>query len=300
MVPALILASGLIVSTWVDLEWRIIPDEISLGGVMVGLVVSAFIPALHKGPAPEILMTGSAVSFILAGSCMGLHLFKIVRRKIPLEREDKEVFVVALSLLALQWGALIVAQHIPSLTASFAALADAFQGVVIGGCSLWVTGLLGEVVITKRVVTEYDFKGMVDDPKALLADLHSNSYVDGQGNLQPAFREVKAAEDLKLGPVFEVKRKEIFDMLYAVDEGGVMGWGDVKLLAAAGAFLGWQLACVAFFVAPFFGAVAGLFKMLRKQDTAIAYGPFLAIGILVSLYWGDSVIRWVLQMYSIN
>ncbi len=300
IIPALILLSGLIVASWVDIEWRIIPDEISVGGIAVGLLVSALIPGLHKGPATEVLLTGSTVSLILAGSCMGLHLIKILRRKLPFEREDKEIFAVGLTLLALQWTALVAARMIPGLAVYLSALADAFQGVIVGACSLWVTGLLGEVIITKRIVTEFDFKGIVDDPLALLADLQAHSYIDALGNLQPAFREVKVVGNLKLGHAFEPKRKDIFEMLYAVDEGGVMGWGDVKLLAMAGAFLGWQLACVAFFVAPFFGAVAGLVKMLRKQDTAIAYGPFLAMGIVVSLFWGDKVIRWVLQMYSIS
>ncbi len=300
VIPSLVLTAGLIVATWVDLEWRIIPDEVSLGGIVVGLFLSALIPGIHKGPAVEILSMGSTVSFILAGSCMGLHLFKVLRRKMPFEREDKEIFIIGITLLGLQWGSIMLARSVPMLTVSFAALADAFQGVIIGGCSLWVTGLLGEIVITKRVVTEFDFKGIVDDPLALLADLRKHSYIDEQGNLQPAFREVKTVEKLKLSMAFEPKRKDIFEMIDAIDEGGVMGWGDVKLLAMAGAFLGWSLTVIAFFIAPFFGAAAGLVKMLRKQDTAIAYGPFLAMGILASLYWGDRVIRVVLQMYSTN
>jgi leader peptidase (prepilin peptidase)/N-methyltransferase len=85
-----------------------------------------------------------------------------------------------------------------------------------------------------------------------------------------------------------------------VDEGGVMGWGDVKFLAMAGAFLGWQLAVVAFFIAPFFGAFFGLIKIVRRQDSAIAYGPFLAVGILCSLFWGELITRWVLSMYGMN
>ena len=300
LVPACVLIGGLIVASFVDLDWRIIPDEISVGGMWAGLVLSIIFPQLHKGPSSGVLLTGSMVAFILAGTCMALHLFKLFQRKIAMDEEEKKLFLLGTAFLLLQWSLMTLSGVLACCSVPFAALADALQGVIIGACVLWVTGLIGEVLITKRVVTEFDFKGMVDDPIALLKVLREAGYVDGQGNLQCTFRDVKVAADLKLAPVFEAKRTEIFEMLQAVDEGGVMGWGDVKFLAMAGAFLGWQLAVVAFFIAPFFGAFFGLIKILRRQDSAIAYGPFLAIGILFSLFWGDAVIRWVLSMYGMN
>ncbi len=298
LVPAFTLVGGLIVASFVDLDWRIIPDEISVGGMWAGLLLSAVFPVLHKGAFPDILVVGSMVSFILAGLCMALHLLKLFQRKAAMDDEDKKIFLLGTIFLLLQWALLTLTRIVPSYYLALAGLADALQGVLTGACVLWATGLLGEVLITKRVVTEFDFKGMVDDPVGVLKALEKAGYVDAQGNLQQAFRDVKAVEDLKLVPVFESKRAEIFEMLQSVNEGGVMGWGDVKLLAMAGAFLGWQMVFVAFFVAPFFGAIFGLVKMLRRQDTAIAYGPFLAIGILVSLYWGQGVIRWVMGMYG--
>jgi leader peptidase (prepilin peptidase)/N-methyltransferase len=300
LVPAFVLIGGLVVASFVDLDWRIIPDEISVGGMWAGFVLSILFPVLHKGPSFEVLLTGSMVSFVLAGTCMSLHLLKLFQRKIPMDDDDRKIFLLGTSFLLLQWSLMTLADVLPLFSVVFRALADSLQGAVIGACALWVTGLIGEVLITKRVVTEFDFKGMVDDPVALLKALQAAGYVDDRGNLQTSFRDVKTAADLKLVSAFEVKRGDIFEMLQAVDEGGVMGWGDVKFLAMAGAFLGWQLAVVAFFVAPFFGAAFGLIKMLRRQDSAIAYGPFLAVGILCSLYWGDIIIRWVLGMYGMN
>lgn len=300
LVPALILIGGLVVASFVDLAWRIIPDEISVGGMWLGFILSAVFPMLHKGPSSGVLMTGSMVAFILAGICMALHLLKLFQRKMPLDAEDRGVFMLGTAFLILQWACLILAQALPFAEAAFSALADALQGALIGACALWVTGLIGEVMITKRVVTEFDFKGMVDDPLALMKALEAAGYVDAQGNMQPLFHDVKLVTDLKLDPAFESRRADIFEMLQAVNEGGVMGWGDVKFLAMAGAFLGWQMAVVAFFVAPFFGAAYGLVKLLRRQDTAIAYGPFLAIGILASLFWGDIILRWAMGMYGMN
>jgi len=300
LVPACVLIGGLIVASFVDLDWRIIPDEISVGGMWVGLALSIIFPVLHKGPSSGVLWTGSMVSFILGGTCMALHLLKLFQRKMPMDEDDKKILLLGTAFLLLQWSLMTFARVLPCCSVPLAALADALQGAIIGACMLWATGLIGEVLITKRVVTEFDFKGMVDDPVALLKALEVAGYVDARGNLQRTFRDVKTAAGLKLVAEFEVKRADIFEMLQEVEEGGVMGWGDVKFLAMAGAFLGWQLAVVAFFIAPFFGAFFGLIKILRRQDSAIAYGPFLAVGILCSLFWGDLVIRWVMGMYGMN
>jgi leader peptidase (prepilin peptidase)/N-methyltransferase len=72
-----------------------------------------------------------------------------------------------------------------------------------------------------------------------------------------------------------------------------MGGGDVKLMAMVGAFMGWKLALLAFFIAPFFGAVYGIVEKIRTKDSAIAYGPFLVLGALVSLFWGEGIIVWI-------
>ena len=78
-----------------------------------------------------------------------------------------------------------------------------------------------------------------------------------------------------------------------------MGGGDIKLMALIGAFLGWKLAVLAFFIAPFFGAVFGIIEKIRTKDTAIAYGPFLALGALISLFWGDPILAWIMRGYGL-
>jgi len=72
-----------------------------------------------------------------------------------------------------------------------------------------------------------------------------------------------------------------------------MGGGDVKLLAMIGAFLGWQQALLTFFVAPFFGAVIGIVNLLAKKDHTIAYGPFLALAAILSMFWADRIILFI-------
>ncbi len=168
LVSYLIMTCGFIVATFVDLEHRIIPDEVSVGGMFVGLLLSLLIPELHGLP------------------------------------RGGGLFPYFLSF----WRSIL--------------------GVLIGGGSIYAMGLLGELIFKKEA----------------------------------------------------------------------MGGGDVKLMAMVGAFLGWKYALLAFFIAPFFGAVYGIIEKIRTKDSTIAYGPFLVLGSLISLFWGDLIIARILVGYG--
>jgi leader peptidase (prepilin peptidase)/N-methyltransferase len=70
-----------------------------------------------------------------------------------------------------------------------------------------------------------------------------------------------------------------------------MGMGDVHLMGAAGAFLGPIPTVVAFFVAPFFGLAWAVFQMFFKKTRQIPYVPFLSLGILTVMIFHD----WIFQ-----
>jgi leader peptidase (prepilin peptidase)/N-methyltransferase len=74
-----------------------------------------------------------------------------------------------------------------------------------------------------------------------------------------------------------------------------MGGGDVKFLAMIGAFLGWQKALLVFFIAPFFALIFGLANLIRKKDHTLPYGPFLAAAAVVSVFWADKIISFLLS-----
>jgi leader peptidase (prepilin peptidase) / N-methyltransferase len=163
LLPYLVMVSGFIVATFVDFEHRIIPDEVSIGGMIAGVIFSIFIPELH-----------------------GQHTF---------------------------WqGALW-----------------SIVGLLVGGGSIYLMGILGDVIFKKES----------------------------------------------------------------------MGGGDVKLMAMVGAFMGWKLALLTFFLAPFFGAIYGVAEKIRTKESTIAYGPFLVLGALLSLFKGEEILRWVLSNYGI-
>lgn len=89
-------------------------------------------------------------------------------------------------------------------------------------------------------------------------------------------------------------------LLIAVASKGGMGGGDVKLAAMLGLFLGWQKVLLAFFIAAILGAVAGLILMALKgkgRKDALPFGPFLAMGAMVTLLWGQQLLDWYLGLY---
>lgn len=72
-----------------------------------------------------------------------------------------------------------------------------------------------------------------------------------------------------------------------------MGGGDVKLMGAIGAFLGWKLTILAFFIAPFFGAIFGLIVKARHNKSVIPYGPFLALGAIIAIFFGETIMQYL-------
>ncbi len=151
----LVFVYALIVASFVDLEFQIIPDEISLGGLAVGLVLSALIPSLHGTDSRWLALGRSAI------------------------------------------------------------------GMLVGGGVLYATGLLGDFLFRKES----------------------------------------------------------------------MGGGDIKLLAMAGSVLGWKLVMITFFLGPLLALIPGLIVLLLRRSHVIPYGPFLSLGLLLSLFLGNALLR---------
>lgn len=74
------------------------------------------------------------------------------------------------------------------------------------------------------------------------------------------------------------------------------GGGDIKLCAVCGLLLGWQLMLIAAFIALLTGGAYGIYLMTAKKQsrkTHFAFGPFLSLGIVITIYWG----QWILEGY---
>jgi leader peptidase (prepilin peptidase)/N-methyltransferase len=82
---------------------------------------------------------------------------------------------------------------------------------------------------------------------------------------------------------------------------GGFGGGDIKLMFAAGIFLGWQPVLLALFIATILGAIVGAFLLATKRatrSTKIAFGPYLAIGIAIAACCSKELIASVLTVYA--
>ena len=172
---ALVAASALLAASFIDIERQIIPDEITLPGIVCGCLAGLAFPQIHDAADP--LLKG------LAGS---------------------------------------VPAHLLGLIASV-------LGAVAGGGFIYLTGLGGKVLFRKEA----------------------------------------------------------------------MGFGDVKLMAMVGAFLGWRLTLMSIFIGCFFGALIGLAIMLllRRKDTRIPFGPYLSLGV-VSMMFFESQVIWAISLWQ--
>ncbi len=77
-----------------------------------------------------------------------------------------------------------------------------------------------------------------------------------------------------------------------------MGYGDFKLLAAIGAWLGWKMLPVVILLSSFVGAVVGIALIVfarHGRNVPIPFGPYLVLGGVSALFWGDALIAYYLQ-----
>ena len=104
-----------------------------------------------------------------------------------------------------------------------------------------------------------------------------------------------AAGYLSLWFVFQVFR------LLTGREG--MGYGDFKLIAVFGAFLGWQMLPLVVLLSSFIGAIVGVGMIVllgRDRQIPIPFGPYIAVAGLVALLWGEQINRGYLQLAGLG
>lgn len=80
-----------------------------------------------------------------------------------------------------------------------------------------------------------------------------------------------------------------------------MGYGDFKLLAALGAWLGWQMLPLIILLSSLVGAVVGIALIVAARHgrhIPIPFGPYLAGGGLIALFWGQTLTQGYLQLLA--
>lgn len=80
------------------------------------------------------------------------------------------------------------------------------------------------------------------------------------------------------------------------------GGGDIKLIAVCGFMLGWRNVLLAIFIAIVLGgivAVALLVTRNKEKGAHMPFGPYICIGVFVSMLFGDNIIPWYLSLYGL-
>jgi leader peptidase (prepilin peptidase)/N-methyltransferase len=81
-----------------------------------------------------------------------------------------------------------------------------------------------------------------------------------------------------------------------------MGGGDVKLMGMVGSFLGWKSALLTIMIGALTGSIVGLILILlrrHKAQNVIPFGPFLAAGTLITIFYGFDILNWYLGLLRI-
>jgi leader peptidase (prepilin peptidase) / N-methyltransferase len=96
-------------------------------------------------------------------------------------------------------------------------------------------------------------------------------------------------------------------VLWAIGEGWsrlrnveALGFGDVKMLAMIGAFLGWQMVVVTFVISSIVGGLFAAVLLAARRTSwtsALPFGTFLALGAMVASLWGEALLEWYLGLY---
>jgi leader peptidase (prepilin peptidase) / N-methyltransferase len=248
LIYALVLA-GLITSTFIDFEHFIIPDEITVGGMVAGFVCSFLLPGLHGqtsvsgGLQQSLLGMGAGAGIIYGILRLGKLLFG--RQKVTLPADTKIIFSET-------------AVHLPDKDIPYE---DLFYR-------------------QSDVITLH----------ARTVELADRCYKDVQVRLSPATlwigEEELNPEDV---PHLEAVSTEI------VFPREAMGLGDVKFMAAIGAFLGWQAVVFSLMVSSMIGSVIGVGLIaLRKREwsSRLPYGPYIALAAAIWVFGGKRLVQW--------
>ncbi len=90
-------------------------------------------------------------------------------------------------------------------------------------------------------------------------------------------------------------------LIYFISRERAMGLGDVYLSAIMGFLLGWEKGLLALYIAFITGAIFGVIAMIlkhKKLKSKIAFGPFLVIGTVTMLFWGEKILEIIKKMYG--
>ena len=254
-----VFVSILLIATFVDLEHFIIPDQITIGGTIAGIIASFIVPELMSADSRLAALVRSALAAALGYVILWIVLEggKIAFGKKRVKLDGPTPF---------QWT-----RHGDD--------ADFFVG---DERSLWSDYFARE---KDRLLLHCD-EAKIDNRvfgNEVLEFYYNRVRVGGDEFILDTVDQVSGvAQEL------EIPRE-------------AMGRGDLKFLAAIGAFLGWRGVLFSIFAGSVVGSVVGLATLLigkRVWSAKLPFGPYLAFGALTWMFFGEKFIHWYLQLVN--
>jgi leader peptidase (prepilin peptidase)/N-methyltransferase len=250
-IPYWIFVALLIVATFVDFEHFIIPDEITLGGVAAGLIASFVVP--------ELMATNSRVTAIGLSALAATLGYGIL-------------------WLVLEGGKIVFGKKNIRLTQptefSWTRTGDDAEFVVGEERGLW-----SEYFSREKDLLLLHCDDATIDGRAL-----------GQATLQCHYDRVAVGDETLLLDKIDRISGVVRELQIPRE---AMGRGDLKFLAAIGAFLGWRPVLFSIFGGSLLGSLVGLTTLVigkRVWSAKLPFGPYLAAGALVWMFFGDALI----------
>lgn len=254
-----IFVSLVIAATFIDFQHFIIPDQITIGGAVAGIVASVLVPQLMSADS----RVASLVRSVLAAA-LGYIILWIVLEAGKIAFGKKRIRLDAPTPFT--WT-----RH-----------EDDADFVVGEERSLWSDHFARE---SDRLLLYCDE-----------ARIDNRTY--GEVTLDFQYNRVKAGDqELALDQVNEISG--VAHELQIPRE--AMGRGDLKFLAAIGAFLGWRAVLFSVFSGSLVGSLIGLVTLVvgkRVWSAKLPFGPYLAFGALIWMFFGDELVRWYAGLLS--
>lgn len=242
-----LLFAGFIAATFIDVEHLIIPDEITLGGIVVGFLLSVAVPDLQGVASIPESIKASGLGVVVGGGVvyavlrMGKLLFG--RERVPVSPETPVIFHEA--------------------------------GLVLP---------TGEIPYEEVFYRESD----AVTAKARRVELFDRCFSNVPVRLElmrkvPVLRIGEETFEAADQPWMSVETEEL------VLPREAMGFGDVKFMAAIGAFLGWQATVFSLFASAVIGSVVAIALIAigrQKWTGRLGYGPYIAVAAMIWVFGG--------------
>ena len=248
-----IFVSFLVVGTFIDFEHFIIPDRVTIGGIIAGVVVSVTVPALMDTDS----RLAAGVRSLLAAA-LGYVLLLLVLEAGKIAFGKKRICFDAPTPF------------------TWTKREDDADFVVGSEKSLWSDHFARE---KDRLLLQCVEAKIDNHPYAGVTLEFHYDRVDVEGRV------------LGLDDVTQISG--VARSLLIPRE--AMGRGDLKFLAAIGAFLGWRAVLFSVFAGSLLGSIIGLITLVvgkRVWAAKLPFGPYLAFGAVSWMFLGDTFLRW--------